>query len=208
VSLPSGANDRAAIGFRIKSGWAAAVLLCSPVTSPRVLDSRRVELSDPAAVELRQPYHADFGVGITDGAVLTRRVRAIARYSSRSLSSLVNEYRKPGHVLCGAGLVVGSDVDPEHIANQHIRAHALEGRLFRRVVEDAMALANLGCSVWVERSLYAVAARCAGQSETQVRQMAAQFGRDLRGRWRSEEKLAALAAWLTLRSRLPISVRS
>src|SRR5437016_367071 len=38
----------ATIGFRVKSGWPTAVLLAGPIQSPQVLDSRIVELSDPA----------------------------------------------------------------------------------------------------------------------------------------------------------------
>ena len=51
-------SDRAAIGFTVKSGWACAVLVAGSATSPRVVDSRRVDLSDPAIPESRQPYHA------------------------------------------------------------------------------------------------------------------------------------------------------
>jgi hypothetical protein len=38
---------RATIGFRIKSGWAMAVLLAGPTANPRVVERRRIALSDP-----------------------------------------------------------------------------------------------------------------------------------------------------------------
>ena len=62
-----------------------------------------------------------------------------------------------GHRLAGAGVVVGSTIDPTRIANDHIRIHALEGQLFRSVVEDAAIRNKLRCSIWRERDLYAVA---------------------------------------------------
>jgi hypothetical protein len=52
---------RSASGFTVKSGWASAVLVTETDGSPRVADSRRVELSDPGIPESRQPYHAGFG---------------------------------------------------------------------------------------------------------------------------------------------------
>jgi hypothetical protein len=39
MKRPRKAEDRAAIGFTIKSGWAAVVLLGGPAAVPRVLDS-------------------------------------------------------------------------------------------------------------------------------------------------------------------------
>lgn len=48
----------AAIGLRVKSGWATAVLLAGPIQSPRVLDRRIVELSDPKVPASRQPFHS------------------------------------------------------------------------------------------------------------------------------------------------------
>src|SRR5882762_8735351 len=57
----------AALGFRVKSGWAAAVLLTGPVRSPQLCDVQRIDLSDPQLSETRQPYHAAMGKLETDG---------------------------------------------------------------------------------------------------------------------------------------------
>src|SRR5438046_3000435 len=51
-------SAQAAVGFRVKSGWATAVLLVGPARAPRVADRRVIELSDPAVPTSRQPYHA------------------------------------------------------------------------------------------------------------------------------------------------------
>jgi hypothetical protein len=126
-------QPRSAIGVTVKSGWAAAVLLIGPPASPRVADSRRIDLSDPAIPESRQPYHAGFGTARTSGAGLTHLVRSVRRFGRRSVSSLIRTYATAGHPPTGAGLVVGSMIDPDRIANAHIRIHALEGRLFRQL---------------------------------------------------------------------------
>jgi hypothetical protein len=104
-----------------------------------------------------------------------------------------------GYTFDRAGAVVGSDINPDAIANPHIRAHASEGRLFRRVTEDALGRLGLACSIWVERTLYASAAQRLEHSEQRIRQVAAGFGRDVAGGWRADDKTAAVAAWLALR---------
>ena len=40
-------RQRAMIGFRVKSGWAAAVLVTGPIDAPVVCDATAIELSDP-----------------------------------------------------------------------------------------------------------------------------------------------------------------
>jgi hypothetical protein len=193
-------TDVGALGFRIKSGWATAVLLSGPAGVPRVLDRRRVELSDPADSALRQPYHEAMGVALTDTVTLSRRISAIERYSRHSLSRVVAEYRKLARHLAGAGLVIGSDADPERIANQHIRAHASEGRLFRRVVQEAAEGDGLRCSIWVEKSVHPAAAQALKLTEAQLKESLTKLGKAMRGSWRSDDKLAAVAAWLILKA--------
>ena len=56
----------AVLGFRVKSGWAAVVLLTGTTDSPRLSDTSRIELCDPRRPETRQPYHAAMGELETD----------------------------------------------------------------------------------------------------------------------------------------------
>ena len=42
----------AALGFRVKSGWAAEVLLTGPARSPQLCDVRRIDLSDPRGMKI------------------------------------------------------------------------------------------------------------------------------------------------------------
>src|SRR5439155_1661680 len=121
---------------RVKSGWAAAVLITNSPRAPTVLDSRVIELADPDVADARQPYHAGFGTAQTDTTKVSRLVRGVERFASRSVADLLADYRKQHHVR-NAGVVVSSLTDPASIANQHMRAHASEGRLFRPVLAPA-----------------------------------------------------------------------
>lgn len=189
----------AALGFRVKSGWAIAVLLAGPRTAPRVVDRRIAELSDPAVPEARQPFHAGLGVHEARGAkAVARLVRAVERFAHRSLAKLIAEYGAAGHRIRGVGIVVGSTIDPASIANDHIRAHAEEGRLFRAVIETAAGKSGLRAQVTPEKQLYAAAARALRTPVPRLKARVAALGEQVDGSWRSEDKAAALAAWMAL----------
>jgi hypothetical protein len=98
------------------------------------------------------------------------------------------------------GLVVGSVIDPATIGNDHIRAHALEGQLFRSALERAARAARLACATYVERTLYDTAATRLRRPTAELKRLVARLGGALDGPWRAEEKAATLAAWMALRS--------
>jgi hypothetical protein len=189
-----------ALGFRVKSGWAAACLVSGPASSPKVVDRRVVTLSDPEVPRSKQPYHSGTGEAETDAAKLARLVDSVERYARQSLAALFAQYRAEGRAPARVGIVVGTDGDPERIANQHIQAHAREGRLFRRVIEDAARAHGLPSAILVEREAYQVAAKALGGGgrEASLRRRVAELGKPLGGPWRAEDKLAALAGWLAL----------
>jgi hypothetical protein len=188
----------AALGFRVKSGWAAAVLLTGPTRSPQLCDVRRIDLSDPRLPETRQPYHAAMGKLETDTTKINRRVSVVRSIAQQSLATLLASYRQKGYAIRRAALVVGSQVDPDSIANAHIRAHAFEGQLFRSVLGEALQACRIRTEILVERNAYAQAAAKLKDSNDNVQRMIRDLGRVAQGPWRAEQKLAALAAWLTL----------
>jgi hypothetical protein len=190
-------QDQPALGFTVKSGWAAAVLLGGPAAAPRVLDVQRLELSDPAIPEARQPYHDGFATARESGPELSRLVASVERFAGDAVAGLLERYRAEGHEVVAAGVVVGSLQDPSQIANPHIRIHAREGQLFRQVVEDAVTREQLVCSIWRERDLYGYAAESLERPEPELRAALAKLPRTP-GPWRAEHKAAALAAWLLL----------
>lgn len=189
----------AAIGFRVKTGRATAVVLAGPTAAPRVLTRRAVDMTDPDVPESGQPYHAELELPAEEGAAVVRRAtQAVRSVALRAVRALVKELRDGGHDLRGIGLVVGSDTDPTKLNNAHVRAHALEGRLFREVLEAGAQACALPCLVLVERDAYARAATPLRRSADDVKRIVAALGAALPGPWRAEEKMAAVAAWLAL----------
>jgi hypothetical protein len=158
-----------------------------------------MELCDPHVPESRQPYHADFGTLEEDASVIRRRTNIVRRAAEKSVQALLQAYRSfDSAVPRSAALVVGSLMEPASIANPHIRAHALEGQLFRTVLAEILESSGLSCIAIVEREVYAKAAATLGRTEDDVKQVASVLGRALGGPWRADEKLATAAAWMRL----------
>ena len=188
----------AALGLRVKSGWAAAVLLTGTARSPQLCDVRRIELSDPQHPETRQPYHAAMGKLERDARKINQRVDLVRGIAQQSIATLLAGYRRQNLRIRRAALVVGSQIDPDSIANPHIRAHAFEGRLFRSVLEESLRAHRIRANILIERHAYAHAVEELKQTNQNVRRKIQDFGRETETPWRAEQKLAAVAAWLGL----------
>jgi len=191
----------AALGFRVKSGWAAVVLLTGTVRSPQFSDIGRIELCDPRRPETRQPYHAAMGELETDSTKLDQRERAVRNVSRQALAKLLKDYRQKRFRINRAALVVGSLIDPARIANPHIRAHALEGRLFRSVIEQVLHDHEIRTELLLERDTYASVGARLTQSSDDLERAIRGFGLSAAakgGPWRAAQKLAALAALFVL----------
>jgi len=192
----------AGLGIRVKSGWAAVVLVTDRAHSLQLSDVNRIELCDPRLPETRQPYHAAMGKLETDPTKVKERECIVRSISHQSLTRLVKDYRQKGFRIMRAVLVVGSQIDPANIANPHIRAHALEGRLFRSVVAETLQAHEIRTEVLLERDAYPTVAARLKQSSDDLKHTIQDLRRSLpaNGRpWRADEKLAALAGLFALR---------
>lgn len=197
----AGGTTPIALGFRAKSGWAAAVVLTGPSTAPTLLEACRLELSDPGTPATVQPYHAAVGEAQTNQRTVARLLRLIEQCAERSLTELLQRHRGSGARMVGAAVVGSSATDPASIANPHIRAHALEGRLFRTVLTEALTRCGIKTRFLLEQGLPAEAAQVLKKPAAAVKAELTAMGRQLSGPWRSDQKSAALAAWLELAAR-------
>lgn len=188
-----------ALGFRVKSGRAIAVALSGTTAKPGIVLRCEVELCDRRTEATRQPYHDGFGTAQADRNEIARLTKIIERCARASIGALLDAHGIAGESCRRAALVVGSVIDPAAVGNPHIRAHANEGRLFRIVVERALAEHGVESTTIVEKQLAAQAARALKRTDAGIRRMVAAFGRAVGGPWRADEKAAATAAWMSLR---------
>lgn len=180
-----------AIGLRIKSGFAIAALVSKSGDAFAIEAVRTVPLAAANFPQSRFPYHPMIELSERQGAALSEKaVQEVRRTAAREMSEVLEEWTG----IERAGIVVGSVIDPDSLGNPHVRVHALEGKLFREVVGEALAERGIDCGVLVERDAYAKVAADVSSTEQQLRAEIAALGQGRIKPWRSEEKLAALAA--------------
>ena len=192
----------AGLGFRVKSGWAMAVLLAGPSAAPKLIQCRAVLLCDPEIPQSKQPYHAALELPEKAAKAMAQKLTKVVRDATRkSVRELLKQANELKYEVRGAGLVVGSLVDPATLHNEHIRAHGLEGQLFRTALADALLKHEIPCNVLLEKTAYATASLALRKSPADARRTIASLGDAQEGSWRAEEKLAALAAWMAICAR-------
>lgn len=184
------------LGLRVKTGLAIAVIVDRSGDDVRAVDRRLISLSGPGEAA-RFVHHAALDLPRREGAAATRRLVGAARkVAAREMQALLDGLRG----VTRAGVVVGSVVDPARIAGAHMRAHALEGKLYRDLVVEALEAAGVRASILLERGAYERVADALGVAATDLPGRIASLGVDIKP-WRAEEKLAALAGYWQLFAR-------
>jgi hypothetical protein len=192
-------SPRIAIGFRVKTGRATAVVMEGPASAPRVLLRRSLQLWDPAIPESHQPWHADFELPPDESArVVPLALKAVELVALAALRELVAEVQSGLGSIVGIALVAGSATDPESIRNPHMRAHAREGQLFPQALAAAAKTIRMPAITMVESEVFGSAAAKLGKTPDAIKMAVAELGRDLGKPWSAEEKTAAAAAWIVL----------
>jgi hypothetical protein len=191
---------QAATGFRVHSGWAAAVTVAGPARSPAVVDRRRIELAKPPLARSKQPYHAAEGMPLGEAGEWIESCRRAAV----ALAWSALEELRGAHAVeaCGLLLAAGRPLPAlEAILRSHSLIHTAEGELFRQAIRGAAAQAQLEIHTVAERALIETSASELRLSTAGIEEWLAGWGRKLGPPWRQDEKYAALAAWLALTSR-------
>ncbi len=192
-------GTKATIGFRAKTGRAIAVALAAPSDHPSFVLRQQLSLVDPRVPETAQPYHEVMELPWTEATLVAERfVSAIEVVASAALGRLLSELASNGFVVQGVGIVGSEDRKLEKIGNPHIRAHAAEGMLFRRVLELAAAAHGTPARSFSEQSVTLSAQSELGFSPARLAAHLKTLGRQAGAPWREDEKAAATAAWLTL----------
>jgi hypothetical protein len=186
MRMPS-SKGTAVIGFRVHTGRATVVALTGTPDKPALLRRGEISLCDPKLPASYQPYHVVLERKDAKAMQLHERaIQAVMRAGKRSVDEFLGGLIEAGYTVRTSAIVVASNPDMAKLHNDHIRAHAAEGILFRRTLEEAAAAAGLACPVWVEKKL-------AGAVPAEV---LAELGRQAGRPWRSQEKAAAAAALL------------
>jgi hypothetical protein len=180
----------ASIGFRAKTGRAIAIALKREHSSPAYLARWEVMLHDPHVPATGQPHHHVMDLPWSDAQSEVRPIeQRIEDIAVEVLARLLSEVQSRGFTVHGVGVVGSPDRNLEKIGNRHMRAHAAEGILFRRVLEVAAARHQLKYRSFSDRTL--------GEPD-EIKNALIAIGRKAGRPWRADERAAAVAACFML----------
>jgi hypothetical protein len=192
-------SNLVSIGLRAKTGRAIAVVLGGSVDAPVVVTKTEISLVDPKIPETFQPYHEVMELPwVESQKAVLKFARAIEKVARKALANLNKELQADGMMVAGVGIVGAPDRDLARIGNYHIRAHAAEGVLFRRVLDLAAEANGLKWRAFADKQIDQISAAELGSKAASVKQRLNEMGRVLAPPWRADEKQAATAAWLVL----------
>jgi hypothetical protein len=193
----------AAVGFRVHSGWSAAVVVCLDKGKPVVLRRKRFELVEIFNHDFRQPYHTAKKMPFDGGHEFINSVKSqAANLGCTALRELQIEIKEAGFVLAQATLLLASGRPLpalENILDSHALIHTAEGELFREALAEACTRCGIKLCRVREKDLLGEATCFLRIPEPALPKRLVELGRALGSPWSQDEKFAALAAWLALR---------
>ena len=193
--------SRAAIGFSSHLGWSAAVAVAGTKSAPRFVLRQRVLLSNKVH-ESHEPYHKAALVrdDLERAKEIVRRGRRAIEACARSeVAQMTRNLEKDGHRVVGAGVLQagGREMKFESILASHVMVHTAEGALMREALAKAFRN-DLPVLAIKERELFARASERLKLSEKLLRKKVNELGTGIGPPWGSDQKNAALIAWLSL----------
>jgi hypothetical protein len=194
--------NRAAIGFRVHSGWAAMVAVSLEKGEPVVLERRKLLLVKTFSYTFRQPYHTAANMPQGDAAEFVRNVeKESLGLALAGIRSLQKELGELDYKICGCGLLLASGRELpefEKILASHALIHTADGELFRESIRHSCGRAKVKLTAIKERDLLAAASKHLKKRPEFLNRQVAELGKSLGPPWTQDEKLATLAAMLTL----------
>jgi len=193
---------RAAVGFRVHSGWSALVAVSLDKNKPIVLRRQRVHLIKTFSYTFRQPYHTGKRMGFADAAAFIAGVRTEAEeLACAALRAMDGELKERGYQLERAALLLASGrplPELQKILQSHALIHTADGELFREALRTASTRCGLRVISTIERELLERGAEVFSLRKPVVLRRATELGKGFGAPWTQDQKFATLAAWLAL----------
>lgn len=192
----------AAIGIRVHSGWGAVVVVSGAIGTEQIVDRRRVEIIDPKMAGATQPYHFAEKMDLKPaGQHVASCAAASAKLALMAMQELLQQVKKRGYRVTGSGILLSSGrplLDFAKILASHTLIHTAEGEFFRKVFRDALEKLKIPVTGIRERELQAQAEARFGKAAPKLQDRITELGRALGPPWTTDQKTAALAAFLVL----------
>jgi hypothetical protein len=197
--------SRVAFGVKAHSGWAALVGIRERGAALEVVERRRLALVDAKdAGWAKAPYHAAEGFDAADAEdVVARGIASAYQGAEQALADALATRRAQGDEVVGCGVLLGSGMPAWSVAEilaVHMRMHKAEGELFRGALARGAERLGLACIGVREKELEAAAVQALSLGAEALAERLAEAGRRAGPPWARDQKEAALAAWIALRS--------
>jgi hypothetical protein len=193
---------KAAVGFRVHSGWSAIVAVSLEKSAPIVLRRLRAHLVKTFSYTFRQPYHTGEKMDFAEAGEFIAGVRTEAEgLAYEALHGMEAHLEEQGYRLERAGLLLASGrplPELEKILQSHALIHTADGELFREALRSASTRCGLRVTCTKERELLERCAEAFSLRSPVVLRRATELGKGLGAPWSQDEKYATLAAWLAL----------
>jgi|SRR5271154_3763687 len=194
--------QKAALGFRVHSGWAALVAVTLEKKSPVVLFRRKLQLVKIFSYTFRQPYHTAEKMALGEAAAFVRGMEKESReLAVKGIREVQKELTILKYKLTGCSLLLAAGrklPEFEKILSSHALIHTADGELFRHSLRRAAARCKLPLTAMRERDLPAEASKLLRLKPEVLSRRIVALGKSLGPPWTQDEKFSALAAWLTL----------
>jgi hypothetical protein len=200
--------ERAAIGLRAHMGWAAAVGIALEDGAPQLVFSSIIATAPEGDRIAKEPYHVAAGWdGLTrvkphpdPAAAVAQGRKTQERMASKAIANIVSELKaKKLKVVAGAVLATRGlqTYTLEEALGHHAHIHVAEGMAVRDAVRFALKVNKIPSREFDQKSLYIEGASTLKLTEARLKQRLTELKGTAKP-WTQDQKLCALAAWLSL----------
>jgi hypothetical protein len=176
------------------------IALAAPLEAPMIIRRCRIAMADQRIANSAQPYHAAKLLPADDAETYLRSCSdgsaALAQKALRNVLAELSNYEVRGAcILLASGRELPS---LSRILASHALIHTAEGEFYRAALRDACECCGIREIGTKERDVPAKVAEALGRSAEDVQSIIAEFRKVIGPPWTQDQKLSALAAWLSL----------
>ena len=197
-------TQRAALGFKLHTGWAALVAVAGSPAEIQVLNRQRIELLPPNSKIPRFVYHTASEMPLAQATELVKRAReASFEAASLAVKNTVEKLNARGIRIDVCGVLSGSTLVPNDLAailRSHPMIHSAEGALFQNAIVSACGSLRLKIVPSRERDVWVRAAAAWDITEPRLRKIVDGLRKSLGPPWGADHKVSTAIALLALKS--------
>lgn len=195
---------RAALGFKLHTGWAVLVAVAGQPGEIEVLCRGRIELLPPDESVPRFVYHEATELPFARATALVERAREASQKAARlAIHGVLHDLDSCGAKASVCGVLSGTTPVPDdlsRILRSHPLIHAAEGALFQQAIVSACESCALTVTAAREREVWSRAAAAWGLGEAGLRKEMDALRKSVGAPWSADHKTAAAIALFALKS--------